>query len=515
MTKDYETQPPTSTITVALRPYQIAGIEALRAAMRAGKRRVLAVLPTGGGKTLCAAAIIAGAVAKSKRALFLAHRRELISQCYSKLCDAGVAAADLGTIIASDRKGYRPQASVQIASVQTLVGRVKPPADLVFIDEAHHAAASSYLKILEHYPTAHVIGLTATPVRADGKGLNANFDTMVQIATFRDLAALGFLVTPKVYTAPLPPDLRGVKTTGGDYNLRDLDAAMNTRALVGDLVTHWVERAEGRSTIVFASSVGHSVTIAETFVAAGIAAEHLDGTTDGDTRAAILARLASGETRVVCNFGVLTEGFDCPRAKCITLARPTQSLGLFLQMVGRGLRPYEGLGALLLDHAGCVRKHGFPQDDRTWSLEGRPKGAGEAPVKVCPQCKATIPAAAQVCPECGHVFEREGLAVVEGDLVEVLPPALAPVDVRRAWYASQLDEAARRGRKLGWARHRYREQFGAWPNGFGALEREHYTPPDPLPALAAAKPPSAGATTLGRFAIGRTAEPAADLEWTL
>lgn len=428
--------------------------------------------------TVVAASIIAGAVRKQKRALFLAHRRELIDQCYGKLLASGLTRDHLGTILAGDPRA-RPHAPVQVASVQTLVGRKHPPADLIFVDEAHHTTASTYERILASYPGAAVIGLTATPCRGDGRGLGDAFGALVQVAQFGDLAAEGFLIVPTVYSTRHPVDLSAIRSTAGDYNLHDLDEALNRRELVGDIVSHWQEHAHGRTTVVFAASVGHSRAIVEQFIAAGVRAEHLDGTTDDDERAAILARLATGETTVVANFGVLTEGWDLPRCKCVILARPTKSTGLYLQMAGRGLRPDGDTPALLLDHAGCVLAHGFPQDDREWSLESRRKRAGAAPVKVCPSCYASLPSGTLTCPECGHVFEappREEIETVDGALVQVVPPATLPVAVRREWYEQQVATAKSRGWKLGAARHRYREKFGGWP-AFSEVERRYYPRP--------------------------------------
>ena len=469
--------PPTPPV-LQLRPYQERGIAAVRAEIARGVRRVLMVLPTGGGKTVVAASIIAGAVRKSKRALFLAHRRELIDQCYGKLLASGLSREHLGTILAGDPRA-RPHAPVQVASVQTLVGRRHPPADLIFVDEAHHTTARTYERILESYPGAVVVGLTATPCRGDGRGLGDAFGALVQVAQFGDLAAEGFLIVPTVYSTRHPVDLSAVKSTAGDYNLHDLDEALNRRELVGDIVAHWQEHAAGRTTVVFAASVGHSRAIVEQFVEAGVRAEHLDGTTDDDERAAILARLATGETTVVANFGVLTEGWDLPRCKCVVLARPTKSKGLYLQMAGRGLRPDGDTPALLLDHAGCVLAHGFPQDDQEWSLESKKKRPGAAPVKTCPSCYAALPTGTLVCPECGHVFEsppREEIETVDGALVQVVPPSTLPVAVRRAWYEATVATAASRGWKVGAARHRYREKFGAWP-AFTDLERRYYPRP--------------------------------------
>lgn len=456
------------------RPYQVRGVDEIRARIRAGVRRVLAQLATGGGKTTVAAMIALGAVQKGKRILFVAHRQEIVAQAFWRLVESGVPFEDAGVIMANGKIPHpvshelvscvRRSAPVQVASVQTLAAQrsravragidaALPPADVVFLDEAHHAAASTWSELVGHYTArgAVVVGLSATPERSDGAGLEHLFDEMVSIASPRELIAEGFLVEPRVFTTPRGPDLSGVKITAGDYDVRDLSTVMRSSVLVGDLVEHWQRLAEGRTTVVFAVDVSHSRDIVAAFRAAGITAEHLDGATAREERAAILGRLARGDTQVVSNCAVLTEGWDLPRAKCCVLARPTKSVALYLQMAGRVLRPYGDVGALVLDHAGCALEHGLPQEDREWTLEGsktrrarRCKGCGatlsarakkcpacelpcgnlEAPeptVRVCPlaECSAVLSRGARECPACGAKLPGADVVVTEGELVEV------------------------------------------------------------------------------------------------
>lgn len=291
---------------------------------------------------------------------------------------------------------------------------------------------------------------------------------------------MGYLAIPRVYTEP-SPDLKGVRTTAGDYNLGQLETAVSRPKLVASIVETWLKHAGGRRTVVFACTVKHSLSIVERFVAAGVRAEHLDGETPTDTRDAILARLDRGETQVVSNVGVLTEGWDCPSVKCVVMARPTKSLGLALQMMGRGLRPWEGVEPILLDHGGNIERHGFPQDEREWSLEDgkKQKGEGEAPSKECPQCHQRIPTPCLVCPLCG--FEYPLPEEAAGELVEARPEAEIvaawSVKERREWYEEQLADGARRGYKLGWARHRYHEKVGKWPS-FYEVELKYYPKSD-------------------------------------
>lgn len=501
--------PPAPTQGITPRPYQVDGIAAARAILAEGVRRVLLVLATGGGKTIIAALVALGAVEKRKRVLFVGPRREIIAQAFWKLVEAGIPEASCGVVMADGviphvhtREPYnarRPNAQVQVASIQTLANRRLPPADVVFVDEAHHATSETWSKVLKHYTDsgAVVVGLTATPCRADGAGLGKWFDRLHVIAGFADLAAQGFLVTPRVFTTPRAPDLSKVKVNrAGEYDQTQVAQVMRDRALVGDVVAHWQRHAEGRTTAVFAANVEHSRELCEAFRAAGITAGHIDGAMETDARDAVLSDLRAGRITVVCNFGVLTEGWDEPRVKCVVLARPTKSLSLFLQMCGRGLRPWQGLSALLLDHAGAVHEHGFPSDAREWSLDGKVRRKAGVAVRTCPQCYAALPAGTAVCSECGHVFEieeRSGPAHVEGELVEAdAAAARAPkvsMDERIAAYTAILAEGVARGRKAGWCRHRYRERFGIWPAGprLVALERTHYPRPT-LDELAAQAP---------------------------
>lgn len=507
LTSEAPPEPARSGLTP--RPYQLAGIDEARRLIGAGIRRVLLVLATGGGKTVVAALVAHGAVEKGKRVLFIGPRREIIAQAFWKLVEAGVPEHACGVVMADGviphvhtRQPYnarRPNAPVQVASIQTLMNRRLPPADVVFVDEAHHATSATWAKIIDHYTQsgARVVGLTATPCRADGAGLSKVFDHLHIIASFSDLAATGHLVTPRVFTTPHAPDLSKVKLNAqGEYDQKEAAAVMRDRALVGDIVEHWKRHADGRSSAVFAASVEHSVELRDAFRAAGVAAEHIDGTTESEERDAILARLNRGEIQVATNYGVLSEGWDCPRVKCVVIARPTKSLSLYLQMAGRGLRPWQDVSAILLDHAGVVHEHGFPSDDREWSLDGRVKRKAAVAVRTCPECYAALPGGTPVCSECGFVFPVEGressLEQVDGELVEavagagvaaVKPPKM---EERLAFYAGVLVQAARAGRKVGWARHRYREQFGMWPKGPRAteLEREHFpraNPSEPPP----------------------------------
>jgi superfamily II DNA or RNA helicase len=465
-------------MSVDLRPYQTEITTEFERHIERGDRSILLVAPTGSGKTVIAAAIIAGT---ARRVLVVAHRREIVNQTSDKLTARGIPH---GIIQAGDEKKLRPMAAVQVASIQTLHARairsstmLMPLADLLIIDEAHHACAMTYAKVIEAYPNAIVLGLTATPCRGDGRGLGGIFKTMIECPQVPDLIEQGYLVKSRVY-APVDPDLRGVRTQAGDYVESQLAERMDKDQLVGDIVTHWFKYGESRKTVAFACSVGHSVHIRDEFVKADVRAEHLDGSTAIDERAAILGRLASGETQVVVNCMVLTEGFDLSDIGCIILARPTKKMGLYRQMIGRGLRPADGKSdAVILDHSGAVYRHGLPEDRVEWTLDPdlratapehtKRQSRHESKLIECSQC-STLRVGGQPCPNCGFLPKRpaEYIAHAAGELglVEGGRASVRYDEFQKAeWHAMLTHIAEQCGYKPGWIAHKYKEKFGSWP----------------------------------------------------
>jgi DNA repair protein RadD len=465
-------------MSVNLRPYQLDISAVFERHVERGDRSILLVAPTGAGKTVIAAAIIAATL---RRVLVVAHRREIVNQTSAKLTARSVPH---GIIQAGDDDKLRPMAAVQIASIQTLHARAirssameMPLADLLIIDEAHHACAMTYRKVVEAYPDAIILGLTATPCRGDGRGLGGIFEVMIETPQVPDLIALDYLVKSRVY-APVDPDLRGVKMQAGDYVEAQLADRMDRPKLVGDIVTHWHKYGERRRTIAFACSVGHSIHICDEFAKAGVHAEHLDGSTPVDDRNAILARLGSGETEVVTNCMVLTEGFDCPDIGSIILARPTKKMGLFRQMIGRGLRPTEGKSdVVILDHSGAVFRHGLPEDRIDWTLDPdrraispehvKRQSRNESKLIECTQC-GTLRVGGMPCPNCGFLPRRPAefiataageLGLVRGGKAEISYSAFD----KAQWLGMLAAIAAERGYKPGWVGHKYREKFGDWP----------------------------------------------------
>jgi superfamily II DNA or RNA helicase len=336
------------------------------------------------------------------------------------------------------------------------------------VHNCHRSLSQSYQDIAAYYPNAVHLGLTATPYRADGRGLGDMYQELVVVASPRQLIDEGFLVEPSVFTVPREhlPDLSSVHVRAGDYESKALEEAVNRKGLVGNIVEHWLQLAKGKRSVAFAASVEHSKHIAERFREAGISAEHLDGTTPSEERDAILGRLNAGITSVVSNCGILCEGWDQPAVKCAILARPTKSTGLYLQQAGRILRPWNDERAIILDHAGCAVEHGLPQDDREFSLEGKKKSGRrvicEAPTKVCPSCCAVVHAACRICPECQGEFPRP-----EGIPEERSGTLVSAHEAREEYLRDEWEKlnrtALERGYKPGWVFHRFKERFGRLP----------------------------------------------------
>ena len=309
-------------MTYTLRPFQDNAVNTLRDNIRKGVRSQLLCIPTGGGKTVVAASIIKGAVQKGSFILFLAHRRELIDQSCNKLEDLSVLNY---SVIMSGDKRYNPAAKVHVASIQTLIKREFPQADLIIIDEAHRAASNSYRDVLANYPAAKVIGLSATPERLDGKGLDDIFDQLVEVVTIGELIADGYLVKPTLYTGKLDSSLlSGIKKRQGDYAEGELQEAMDTPKLVGDIIANWKKHANGKLTVAFACGVEHSQPIAQEFFNSGITAASIDGSMSLAQRNSIINDWRKGYIKVVVNCMILTEGFDFPDLECCILAAPTK-----------------------------------------------------------------------------------------------------------------------------------------------------------------------------------------------
>jgi len=375
-------------VTYQLRDYQQALVQQVFALWHSGKRRVMLQLPTGSGKTVLFSAIAHEFTTRGEGVLVLAHREELLTQAREKL--EAVTGMPVGII----KAGYsvNPLFPVQVASVQTLIRRQHlPEAALVVCDEAHHSISRSYTAIFERYQQSYVLGVSGTPARIDGQGFKFLYDALVVGPSVAELIQSGHLCRFKLFAAQNFITTSGVRTTGGDFNQRDLAEAVNTSLVMGDLIQTWRKYASGKKTVVFAVDVAHSKAVAAAYLEAGIPAEHLDGETPTDQRKAILKRFRTGQTLVLTNCGIISEGFDVPSIEAIQCVRPTKSLILWLQMVGRALRPAPlKEHAIIIDHTQNWFFHGLPDEERFWSLE---------PVSLASSQWALE------CPECHHIFK--------------------------------------------------------------------------------------------------------------
>jgi DNA repair protein RadD len=441
-----------------LRSYQQQAVLDLRNAFRFGYRAPLLCLPTGGGKTIVFTVIAQASANRGRRVLILVHRRELLRQASAKLTAVGL---DHGLIAAGIPSS---PAAVQVASVQTIVRRLSGmdwQPDLIIIDEAHHATAGQWERTLQHWPNAYRLGVTATPCRLDGRGLRSAFDHLVLGPSVAQLIDAGFLSHSRIYAPPVVADLSSLRTRAGDYANDQAAAAMDRPTVTGDAIGHYQRLAAGQQAIAFCCNVVHAESVCAAFQAAGIAAQLLLGTTiDRDQ---VVQQFAAGAVRVLVTVDVVSEGFDIPAASVAILLRPTKSLGLYLQQVGRVLRPAPGKQhALILDHVGNVTRHGFPDDHREWTLEDgikRTTGTAAPSVRTCPNCYAAFKPQPQ-CPVCGAQcapITNRKIRQLAGELQELKREEVRQrkADRRAQGSARTLEQllalANQRGYSPGWA----------------------------------------------------------------
>jgi superfamily II DNA or RNA helicase len=418
-----------------LRTYQQNCIEGLRKAFNAKHRRVLLVAPTGAGKTVMFSYLTSKLIERGNRVLLMAHRDFLLEQISGTLSRFGIPHG----FIAAKRKRELCHL-VQVAGVHTLKNRVEKIAwkpDWIICDEAHHATAGSWNTILEAYPAARVVGVTATPQRLDGRGLGEVFEHMVLGPRVQDLMDQGFLSRVHYYS-PKTVSTEGMHTRMGDFVQREIEEAVNNKGVTGHAVEWYRKACDGLPAIAFCASIAHSEQVTEGFREAGYRWQALHSRMSYAENQVAIQKLGNGQLHGISSCDIVSEGFDVPIVTAAILLRPTQSLGLHLQQIGRVLRPAKGKDrAIVIDHVGNVAQckagvwtlnHGRAEDDREWSLEGATKKEKAERVARCEQCLAIIAPGTRICPECGHekqATERKGIEQVEGDL-ESLPQWLPP-----------------------------------------------------------------------------------------
>lgn len=366
----YTNKGPTS---LRLRDYQDECVRAVLSAWERAAKAPLVVAPTGCGKTIIAAEIMRQVYAgRGARCLFLAHRNELIEQTYDKVylvTSQSERTPRIGIVQASKDELDR---NITVASIQTLASRTGrrierllttgAPYDYVICDEAHHAVSPQWMRVLDALNTANpdvrFVGMTATPGRADGTALDRVFTEVCFERGVLDMIQLGYLVPPHGFKITLDVNLDRVATENGDFVRTQLAKLMNRPPVLRAVVEAWRAHGHNRKTLVFAVDVAHAIALRNEFVDAGYAAEHVDGRMKARERKAVFERFKTGQTKILCNCEIATEGFDDPSIEAVLLVRPTQSQALFAQMVGRGLRLWPGkTECLLLDCVGNSDRH--------------------------------------------------------------------------------------------------------------------------------------------------------------
>lgn len=422
-----------------LRPYQeIAVNSAIDALDKHGNTVVVA--PTGAGKTIMLSALIGKRCETRRNVLVLQHRDELVNQNMDKF--KRINPNILTSIVNAEEKDWNGDAvfsMVQTLSRPNNLDNMKA-MDMVVVDESHHVVADTYTRIIDHAKQINdkveIVGFTATPNRGDKKGLRSVFSNCSHQIEISTLIREGFLVTPRTYVIDVGvrSELENVRKTVVDFDMDQVARIMNKRAINQRVVNEWLDKAHDRKTVVFCSTVAHAEDLCEEFVEEGVNAKIVTGNTDKAERREILEDLSSGDTQVVVNVSVLTEGFDSPPVSCIVLTRPCSYKSTMVQMIGRGLRTIDPdeypdivkTDCVVLDFGTSVLTHGSLEEEV--NLEGsQSELKGDAPEKVCPECNSVVPLSVRECPMCGHEFGKddnsqlEEFSMTEVDLLDRSP----------------------------------------------------------------------------------------------
>lgn len=508
-----------ASVSMQLRPYQADLKHGVYERWDSGHQNVLAVLPTGGGKTVVFSEVIREHKGHS---CAIAHRQELVTQMSTALARDGVrhkiigpkSVIKLAVRLHMEELGksyYDPSAKCAVAGIDTLLRRVEnlhswlSSVTLWVMDESHHVIEDNkWGKGVALFPNARGLGVTATPIRADGKGLGRHsdgvMDTMVIGPTMRELINAGYLTEYRIFAPPSDLDLSqvAISQTTGDYNADKLKKAVKKSHITGDVVAHYLKLAKGLRGVTFATDVETAHKIAEQFNAAGVPAIALSAKNTDIERATALRKFREGEYLQLVNVDLFGEGFDLPAIEVVSMARPTQSYSLYAQQFGRALRLMDGkIHALIIDHVGNVLRHGLPDAPREWTLDarerrGRTTESDAVPVKACPECTGVYERELTECPFCGHAPTPAGRSApeqVDGDLMELDAAALAALrgEVAKASMTeAEFAEDMRRrhvpklGQLAGAKRHRnrlsaletLREHIALW----GGLQRANGLP---------------------------------------
>lgn len=439
----------------------------LRNSLRQGHKRPILQAPTGSGKTILAAALVEGALAKGNRVAFTVPRLSLIDQTRDRFVEEGIPPSAIG-IIQADHPETDRSRPIQVCSLETLKRRELPDAQLVIVDEAHERSKflTSWIGLPE-WQDVPFVGLTATPW---AKGLGKLYDDLLIPTSTAELIDKGLLSPFKVF-APSHPDLNGVATIAGDYHEGQLSTVMSDAKLTADIVKTWLEKGEDRPTLAFCVDLAHARKLRDQFEAAGVSCGYVDAFTTRLERNEIAEKFRARLYQVVCSVGTLTTGIDWD-VRCIILARPTKSEIRYVQIIGRGLRTALGkTECLILDHSDTTLRLGFVTDIHHEALDdGESRKADVARMDdeepkpgECPSCHALKAPKVHVCPHCGFAPAKQPtVEVKDGELVE-LRPGKKDIGSKQEVYSGLLWIASARGYKDGWVANQYRAAFGVWP----------------------------------------------------
>lgn len=449
-----------------LRSYQVDCVSKLRDGYRSGKRRQVLTSPTGSGKTVLFSFVTKSSFEKGQRTLIMAHRSEILAQISKTLNAVGVHHRML--------KAGMPtpvSAPVVVASVGTLCRRLDqfPEPDLVIVDECHHSAASTWASIFAKFAKSRFLGVTATPERLDGQGLGLFYDAMVRGPEVQWLIDNGFLARPRYFGPKQVVDTSSIHKVAGEFNRKESASVVDKPTITGDAVDQYRRICPGRTAVAFCISIEHCEHVAEQFRSAGIPAATIDGTMSDEDRARIVGDLAARRIFVLCSCELISEGFDLPSVGAAILLRPTHSLALHLQQIGRCLRPARDKEcAFILDHVGNCMRHGFAEEFREWSLDGHAAKKREKDAimpRRCPACFCMF--MGKECPSCGKPYETQSREVeqVDGDLAPIDPLKIAAIRQRKVEErgCTSLEDfrklGAARGYKPGWAYWRWKNSW--------------------------------------------------------
>lgn len=466
-----------------LREYQYRTIEMIRNAIRSGYKRILVTLPTGSGKSIIMGHIAKLCRDKGRRVLALMHRRQLVEQLQDRFNECGVSSGLIMSGVSSDLAS-----ECQIGTIQTYSRRIKleeadfwsdnkrrpwlMDANVVFLDECHRSLSKTFQDVMGEYENKIVLGFTATPSLSSGVAMGNYYETLIQPVSVKELIRGGSLV-PGRYYGLNGPDLSELRVIAGDYERGELGKRVMKQKIIGDIVQNWCKLSGNRKTILFAVNVKHSIAITREFKKYEINAEHLDAHSTDDERNEVLSRFRRGEIRVLCNVDLYTEGTDIPDIECICLARPTKSIGRYIQMVGRGARPFDKKDYfLVLDHGANVNEHGFYEDNINWTLDGKKikfakthKNKREKHKLTCDICSCVF--TGSMCPQCHTVVVNYGkkIEAMEAELKELNKKEVKyTFEDKKRWYSMFKYEKIRLNKSDGWLLAQYKSKFNTWPN---------------------------------------------------